>query len=337
MSPLVLTGATGFLGGAVLNALEARGELAGTVALTRRPAPELGARGVEVREGSLFDAGWVAEQLDPGCRIIHIAGRIDFEAGDAKVMHDLHVEATRALAAAALRIGCARFVLLSSSGTTAVSQTERMHDETAAYPVEIIERWPYYLSKMLQERLVLDLHHRAGLPAVVLNPSLILGPGEGEARPVGVVDDFLARRIPVVPPGGISMVDVRDAAAAVISALERGRVGERYFLTALNCRFRAFFQLLEACSGVPAPRLPLPRRAGLLGTRLIHRFGRAWRPELAAAISPARMDMASHFWYASSRKATRELGFAPRTPERTLRDTLAFIRSAPTSTVINIP
>ena len=318
MSRIVLTGATGYLGRHVVRRLTANGGDGTPIALVRRPAPELEAEGVEVRVGSLHDREWVAAQLPEGCRVIHMAGRVAFEGPAAREMHGLHVDATRTLTDAALARGCARFVLLSSSGVSAVSTAPREHDETAGYPVETIGRWPYYLSKMLQEKLVLDRVAREGLPAVVLNPSLLLGPGTGGVTSTGIVEDAVAGRIPVVPSGGPSIVDVRDVAAAAVAALERGPVGERYFLASLNCTFAEFFRRLGACGAGRVPTVEVPGGAGVLGARILRRIA----PERAAGIHPMKMEMARHFWYVDARRARGELGFSPRRADETLRETL---------------
>lgn len=331
MSALVLTGATGFLGRALLDELEAHGELEGVIALCRRPSAELSRRGVSVRVGALDDAEWLTAQLPAGCRIVHLAGKVDFIPGEGHTLHALHVDATRVLAKAALEAACSRFVLMSSSGTTAVSKHPYAHDETAPYPIPIISRWPYYQSKLFQEKLVLDLHRREGLPAIVLNPSLLLGPGDDRGGSTAVVADAIAGRIPLAPSGGIGMVDVRDVAKATRAALTQGRIGERYFLGSLNCRFTTFFELLEACGGPKAPVAAAPKALAVWGAKAFEKVWGDRHPERAAAMAPEKMEMAAHFWYVDWRKAERELGFTPRLPEVTLRDTLAYLRTQPLS------
>jgi dihydroflavonol-4-reductase len=238
-------------------------------------------------------------------------------------MLDLHVEGTRQLATAALKARCSKFILLSSSGTTAVSKVAREMDENAPYPLEIVSRWPYYLSKLYQERLVLDLWRREGLPAVVLNPSLLLGPGDARGGSTQMVRDFLNGKIPVAPAGGIGMVDVRDTAKATAAALEAGRVGERYFLGSWNTSFATFFEVLARIADKPAPLAAAPRGLAPAGARVLSAVLGKSKLE---AMSPAKMEMAEHFWYVNWSKATAELGFAPRRPEATLRDTVADIR-----------
>ena len=325
MRPLVLTGATGFLGRAVLERLERTGTDRPIVALTRRAAPELTERGIDVRVGSLLDGDWLREVVPGEAPIIHMAGRVDFEGAGLRELYALHVESTRTLARAALEAASPRFVTITSSGASAVSRHPRHHTERDPYPAELVARWPYYQSKMMQERLVLDLHRREALPAVVLAPSLLLGPGDVNGSSTDVVADHLARRHAFVPSGGISIVDVRDVAETALAALDRGEVGERYLLGSLNCSFSTFFRVLESCSGVAPPAFTAPRRTAVFGARLIERLAGAGR---ARAITPAKADMASHFWYVDSSKAARDLGFAPRRPEETIRDTIRFLETA---------
>jgi dihydroflavonol-4-reductase len=311
----------------VLDVLEAQDQLAGTIALARTPAPMLAARGIDVRVGDLQDPAFLHDALPDGCRIVHMAGKVDFTAKGQKSMLDLHVEATRSLADAALLARCERFVLLSSSGTTAVSKHPREHAESAPYPIEIVSRWPYYISKLYQERLVLDRVARRGLPAVVLNPSLLLGPGDERGGSTAVITDFLAGRMAVAPSGGIGMVDVRDVALATVAALEKGVVGERYFLGSWNCPFAKFFEVLASIADVRAPWLTSPKGFAPLGARVLSGMLGKRRPELSEALAPAKMEMAEHFWYVDWQKATTELGFTPRRPEVTLRDTVADLRA----------
>ena len=92
-----------------------------------------------------------------------------------------------------------------------------------------------------------------------MNPSLLLGPGDTRLSSTDVVWKFLERRVPAMPGGGLSFVDVRDAAKAFAAALERGRPGQRYLLGGANMSFRDFFGRLSRLCGVPLPRLRCPQ------------------------------------------------------------------------------
>jgi len=133
---------------------------------------------------------------------------------------------------------------------------------------------------------------------------------------------FLNGEIAAVPKGGLSFVDVRDAARAMVLGMERGRAGEQYLLSGANLTVAAFFGRLERITGVPAPRVPLPssRFLAVEATRLFGRVVKAIGGE--APVDAESVELAVHYWYASSVKAEKELGFAPRSPVDTLRDTV---------------
>src|SRR5207248_6355716 len=119
-------------------------------------------------------------------------------------------------------------------------------------------KWPYYLSKIYEEKIAIEMSQKRGLPIVILNPSLLLGPGDVRMSSTQDVFRFLNGRIPVMPRGGISFVDVRDAARAFVNALTRGNVGERHLLGAANWEFTEFFGRLSRLARTPPPPLRLP-------------------------------------------------------------------------------
>src|SRR5919205_673117 len=182
--------------------------------------------------------------------VYHLAGQVSFEGKDPAALYDLHVQCTRTLLEDARDAGVKRFVLASSSGTIAISREQKVHTEEDDHPLQVAARWPYYLSKIFQEKTALRFHRDTGFPVVLLNPSLLLGPGDARLSSTDVVFKFLERRIPAMPSGGLSFVDVRDAAAAFAAALERGRPGERYLLGAANMTFAEFFGRISRISGV---------------------------------------------------------------------------------------
>jgi dihydroflavonol-4-reductase len=126
-----------------------------------------------------------------------------------------------------------------------------------------------------------------------------------------------------MPSGGLSFVDVRDAAAAFAAALDHGRPGERYFLGGANMTFADFFGRISRISGVPAPPLRLPSSVNVAGARLLERF-HAWRGS-EAPLSTEEVQMGEHFFYVDAAKARRELSFAPRDPQETLVETVRWL------------
>jgi dihydroflavonol-4-reductase len=320
----LVTGGTGFLGTHLVRQLVACGEKNVRVLTTSAPA-WLSEIGVETVEGSITNASDVARAVEGVGQIYHLAGMVSRDQSDAHKMYALHVEGTRLLCDAARAAGVRSIVLASTSGTIAVTNDgEFVPDEEHQPPVDIISRWAYYASKFYQERAALENFGGAGRRLVIINPSLLLGPGDERLGSTKVVLDFLARKIKAVPGGGLSFVDARDAAAAMIEAMRRGRHGERYLLGAANWTFDKFFGRLERLTKTSAPRFTLPAGFAVRGARVVHSLYRHWN--LAPPVEPSEIEMAEHFWYVDSTKAVRELGFNPRDPGETLQETVAYVR-----------
>jgi dihydroflavonol-4-reductase len=212
----------------------------------------------------------------------------------------------------------------STSGTIAVSKrADAGLDESSPAPVDLIARWPYYASKLYQEQAARRAC-RDKVELVILNPSLLLGPGDDRLSSTRTVLQFLGREIAMTPPGGLNFVDVRDVADAFLAAMERGKSGERYLLGAVNWTFAEYFGRLERLTKVSAPLLKGRGNVTLWAAHaqaaLYKTLGRT------APIDPAAVDMASHYWYFQSAKAARDLGWTPREATDTLHDTVRYIR-----------
>jgi dihydroflavonol-4-reductase len=319
---LLVTGGTGFLGSTLVPLLVSAGHRVRL--LQRSAAPEAEALGAEVARGSVQDQEAVRAALDGVEAVYHLAGRVDFDCQDPAALYALHVQGTRIVLEEAAAAGVKRVVLSSTSGTIAAFREERTGTEADPYPLREVAGWPYYLSKIYQEKAALRIARDTGLPLVVLNPSLLLGPGDTRLSSTDVVWKFMKRRVPALPGGGLSLVDVRDAATAFSAALERGRPGERYLVAGANMSFRELFGRLERLSGVAAPRVSLPSRVNVAGVKLLEKIS-SWRGA-EAPIDVASVEMGEHFWYCDSRKAEEELGFRSRDPQETLADTVRWLR-----------
>ncbi|HLM01979.1 MAG TPA: NAD-dependent epimerase/dehydratase family protein, partial [Pyrinomonadaceae bacterium] len=167
---ILITGGTGFLGAHLVGQFLAAGEKNLRVMASSVPAWMKDA-GVEAAEGSVTSREDVAVAVRNVSAIYHLAGKVSRDNADAALMNKIHVQGTRVLCEAAKEAGVKTFLLASSSGTIAVSETEEILDETYPPPVEIISRWAYYASKYYQERTALENFDGKGLKLVILNPS----------------------------------------------------------------------------------------------------------------------------------------------------------------------
>jgi dihydroflavonol-4-reductase len=241
-------------------------------------------------------------------------------------LHQAHVVATQRALAGLRAAGVRRVVCVSTSGTIAVgTDPDRIYSEDDPPPHELIARWPYYRSKYYAERAALECNVDGEFEVVVVNPSLLLGPGDHRQSSTLEVRRFLAGSLPALSAGGLSFVDVRDAAAATIAALDKGRAGERYLVSAANMPVTTFFGRLSRLTGKALPWARLPKRPELA---LVSHWAYRKAVGLLGGQTPIEsetVDMGSHFWYCDSSKARRELGFEPRDSQATLRDTVSDI------------
>jgi dihydroflavonol-4-reductase len=314
VSKFWVAGATGFLGSHLVKTLAARGHE--VVAVSKSGAPGVGA--VDVLDEAAVTAS--ARGADGA---FLVTGRVSRHRDDAELLHRDNVLGTESALRGLRAAGIRRVVVASTSGTLAVSRDgEQIADESCRAPLELIARWPYYRTKLYAERAALDANKPGELEVVVVNPSLLLGPGDLRESSTGDVRLFLERSIPATPSGGMAFVDARDAAVGMLQAFEKGRAGERYLLNAKNMTIAAFFQRLERISGVKAPLLKMPSsRPVALGlnqlfTKAVEAIGGR------APVDAVSVEMAQYFWYCSAEKAERELGFVARDAGETLRDTV---------------
>jgi dihydroflavonol-4-reductase len=320
----LITGGTGFLGAHLVRHLIEQG--AKDIRVLSTSVPDwLVDLGVETVEGSITKPDDIKRAVEGIRDVYHLAGKVSREREDAREMYDIHVEGTRLLCDAAKSAGVKTIVLASTSGTIAVTKEgDLVPDETYPVPMEIISRWPYYASKAYQEMAALERFSGKGLRLVIMNPSLLLGPGDDRLSSTKVVLDFMARKIGAVPGGGVSFVDARDAAETFRIAMKKGRHGERYLLGSVNWDFNKFFGRLERLTKISAPRFALPSRLAITGAHLVDSFFKQW--ELTSPVEPGSIEMAQYFWYLNCSKAARELNFRPRDPGETLHDTVAYLR-----------
>jgi len=320
----LITGGTGFLGSHLVRQLIEDGAKDVRVMATSIP-DWLVDLGVEPFEGSITNPEDTKRACEGIRDIYHLAGKVSRDRKDARDMYDIHVEGTRLLCDAAKAAGVKTIVLASTSGTLAVTNDgELVPDETYPVPLEIIARWPYYASKSYQEMAALERFSGKGLRLVIMNPSLLLGPGDDRLSSTKVILDFMARKIGAIPTGGVSFVDARDAAKAFQVAMKKGRHGERYLLGAANWTFTKFFGRLERLTKVSGPRFALPSKLAITGAQLVDSFFKQW--DMASPVEPGAIEMAQYFWYLNCSKAARELNFRPRDPGETLQETVSYVR-----------
>jgi dihydroflavonol-4-reductase len=324
MKPLLVTGATGFLGKHLVGLLLEKG--AAVRVLCRGVSPWEGNKRVETVKGDNTSSSDVDRAVKGCARIFHLAGVVSRKPEDAELLRQVHVEGTRFVLDAAARHGVERVVHASTSGTVAVSRKAVVLNETAGYREREASHWPYYLTKIEAEKLALNYASgKRNLAVVVINPSLLLGPGDDRGSSTGDIAALLAGKVMSLPTGGMNFVDVRDCASAAVAAMERGRPGERYLIGGENWTLKRVAEEVGRLSGVAMPKMTSPTWLSLLAAPVLRKlmplFGKSFD------IDDATIEMSGVFWYCDSAKAAKELGFSARPGAETIRDTIADIRA----------
>ena len=253
--------------------------------------------------------------LDGVSAVFHLAGAVSRDPDDAQRMMRLHVDGTRRvlerMAAAGVRAHGARVDVAARS---ACRSARRSSTRRAPYAEEIVAGWPYYASKIYQERLAFEHGERLGIEVVAVNPSLLLGPGDRRLSSTGDVRKFIKRQIPTIPDGGINFVDARDAARGDRERRSSsGRAGERYLLGGPNWTTKEFFARLGRVANVAPPRLKLPPKLEQVG-----RVARRGALPLARQGAAGRSDLASR-WPSTTGGSTRRRRSASSASRRAIR------------------
>ena len=311
----LVTGATGFIGSHVAAQLLERGERVRL--LVRNPAKladvGIDADAVEVAVGDLLAPRTLPAALNGVERIHHIAGAISLGRDDRERMVDLNVTTTRNLFEAARDSGVELIVYLASifalSGGAPRTATEDSPWMQDGLPV-------HYVQAKREAELHARECAREGMPIVFAYPTFCYGPGDVYESSSELVLGFLRRRIPAYVDGGHNAMDVRDAAAGLIKAMDHGQAGERYLLGGQDVTFAQLFELLARITGQRPPRVKLRPRLAQLAGRVA---------ESAMKDPPLTEQMAlmsSRHWLYDDTKARTELGHTSRPLEETLRDAI---------------
>ena len=320
---VLVTGATGFIGGNVARVLQARGYDVRALIRAGSSTLTLTDTDIETALGDVRDRESVASALK-GCQaVVHCAALYTFWTPDPRLLYEVNVTGTRVVLEEALKAAVIGCVYTSTVSTVGIHQGGEGTEETTPSPKELVGH--YKKSKYMAEREALDLVQQ-GLPVVVVNPTTPVGPWDVKPTPTGrMVLDYIRGRIPTYVNAGMNLVDVEDVAVGHVLALEKGRQGERYLLGHKNLTLRQVFRLLEEVSGKKAPKIRVPmwlaKGAGYLDEFVEGRLlgKEPWIPLEGLKVSQKPM-------YVSCEKAVKELGMPQSSLEGALEKAVRWFR-----------
>ena len=315
--PVLVTGGSGFVGGAVLARLVAQGTTVRALARSDRAAAILTEAGAEPVRGDLDDLGSLIDAAR-GCEtVFHVGGVNAMCRRDPAPMMRTNVEGSANVVRAAADAGVTRVVHTSSAATIGEARGT-IGREDSPHRGSFLSQ--YERSKFLAEREVLALGRALGVEVVSVNPSSVQGPGraDGSAR---LLLDLLRGRLPIVDTF-VSIVDVADCAAGHLAAADRGVAGARYLVSGVTLHTRHAVGLLRAETGRPHHVRRVPRAtawaAGVMGDAA----GALTRHDVPICRELTRTLLHGHRYDGS--RITRELGLAYTPVRDTIRRTVAW-------------
>src|SRR5262245_35871588 len=318
----LVTGGSGFIGQHLVALLTQDRRVR---VLDVRP-PACAPEGVQYVKGSVLDPAVVREALIDVEEVYHLAALPSMWIPHKNDFHAVNCVGTEIMIDGARKRGVSRFlhcstecILFSRSGKEPV-----VTEQTTT----TLEEMPgaYTRSKLLAEQSALQAA-ATGLPVVIANPTMPIGPHRGNLTPPNLMlQHFLARRLQFYLDFTMNLVDVRDVAAGLVLAMRRGQVGHRYILGGEDISLRQLLEMMGTISGREALRVPIPGCIARVAAAVMEFFADHVTHRLPdATVEAVRIALRSKAL--SIEKSRRELGYAPRPLEAALRETIASIPS----------
>lgn len=307
MRTILVTGATGCVGSNLTVELLHRGFTVRS--FHRSSTNSLTLKGIDVEHviGDVRDR-YTLRRAMRGCdTVFHTAAIVSFEKRRHQEQFDINVNGTRNVVELCLELGIQKLIHTSSVAALGFRSDGGYIDESTAY------NWGsglgYRYSKHCSELEVLKGAEQ-GLHAVILNPTVIIGPRDVYMHGGQIVRDIVRGRVPVYVDGGMNVVDVRDVVNGHLAAAERGRKGERYILGGWNMTFKEVFDVTARTLGCRAPFLKIPTWLARTVGHAVEFIGAVTnrRPWITAEMLAT---IGTYNWYAIE-KAQRELNYHPR-------------------------
>jgi dihydroflavonol-4-reductase len=321
---IFVTGGTGMVGANLTRRLMEEGH---TVRLlTRgRQHPLLDGLAIEQVRSSLQDEETLLSAMQGCSQVYHVAGLVSYRRSDTQLLHDTNVAGTRSVLAAALRAGVKRVVHTSS--TAAIGYTDsadRILDESTPFDARF-RRDPYMWTKHLAESEVAAAVQR-GLDVVMVNPSTIYGAGDINRNTTAIFSSLQRGRMFAAPPGGTSVVSVDDVVSGMLLAMQRGKSGRRYILSAERLSYVELFSRIAMVLNVPPVSRTLPT-SFRLPFAAIASLASALVP--GAPVSSQVVHFSFGYRYFTSARAESELGWRSRvTIDEAIRAAYAFMNDS---------
>jgi dihydroflavonol-4-reductase len=323
MITALVTGGTGFVGSHIARTLVEHGY---QVRILRRTTSRLDAvRDITCEHyiGDVTDIDSLRDAMEDVDWVFHVAAVADYWRNKPEWIYEVNVDGTRNVLQAAEDMGVRRVIFTSSAAAMGYRDDLRAVDESVRF------NWdqhltPYGHSKFLAEAEVYRAIRR-GLDCVILNPTVITGPGDLNQISSSVVLELARGNVPpTVPPGGITVIDVRDVANAHLAAAERGQCGQRYLLGAVDLTHKAWLRLTADAIGMRMSAIPLPAWLIYIAAWIADILRRAGVP---IPIEGNQLRLSTRMMFFNCQKSWEVLGEPRIDIQTSLRDTYQWYKA----------
>ncbi|MBL0343816.1 NAD-dependent epimerase/dehydratase family protein [Candidatus Villigracilis affinis] len=317
----LVTGATGHVGNVLVRKLLERGEQVRALILPGESREAIHGLNVEAVEGDVLDLDSVFESMHGIKGIFHLAGVISIMPGPNAFVRKVNVDGTKNILRAAQEMNIRKLVYTSS-----IHAIQRVEDDVIDESVPYDMKNPYGAYDRSKAEATLEVLNAAqtGLEAVVACPTGVIGPYDFRGSMMGaVIHDAATAKPSLYVDGAYDFVDVRDVADGLISAAENGKRGESYILSGQKISIRYLLETVREITGKHFFQMKIPfdlARFAAMFTPMYYRFANA-----TPRFTPYSLEVLQSNSNISHAKASRELGYSPRTLYESIKDTVKWI------------
>lgn len=318
---LLVTGATGHIGNVLVRKLIQGGEKVRALILPGESRLPLQGLEVEQVEGDVLDMSSLFDAFKGVRGVFHLAGIISIMPGHDPLVRKVNVEGTRNVLRAAAASGVKR--LLHTSSIHAIQRIDRgVVDESLPYDPD--NPFGEYDRSKAEATLEVEAAARKGLEAVIVCPTGVIGPYDFRDSMMGSVIRSAAGQKPTLyVDGAYDFVDVRDVVSGMLAAFQRGRRGESYILSGQKSSVRYILETVREVTGRRFFQMKIPFDLAKFAARFTPWYYR--RANAVPRFTPYSLEVLQSSCTVSHAKATRELGYQPRTLYETIRDTVSWL------------
>lgn len=273
--------------------------------------------------GDITNLVSIPERLLDADIVVHCAADTNMISFKNKKQEDINIMGLENMIAASKKAKIKRFIHISSattiqSGTKDNPADERIKLEPSKF------RLPYINTKIIAEQILLNEFKQNKFPVILINPTFILGPNDYNVSSGKLLLTVIKGKLLFYPIGEKNIVDARDVAQVVLNAFTRGTLGNNYLLCNADLSYKELFSITCNYAHIPSPKFKMPNFLGSIVGQLGNCYERITGKSIA--INTKTIKIAKQSFYYSADKAKRELGFAPRSVDETIKDTVSWFQ-----------